>query len=416
MKRFGAAVIIGVVASVAGAGWGEAHAAKPWKGFVIGSEDGAHELRIGAQLNVDARGFPGDEADAYTDEVRIRRMRMNLRAKVFEHFSMRMLFDTADSRLQILDAVIEVRLMDELKLRIGKEKSPVSYERLQSSSTMHFLESGAAAALTNNRDIGLQLVGVLGDGLLDYQLGVWDGGPDSVSIDQNDGDGFDLAGRVSFQPFREAGLRALEGLVIGVGGSWGEVEGELDAPLLGSYRSSGRATWYRTVSGDDLATTVIADGTRMRLGGHLYWRFGPVSLFGEVVQSLQDVRLGEEAATLGNVGWVAQATWLVTCEDASWTGVKPREPFDPQDGGTGAVELAVRWSELTIDEEAFEGGFADVTRSARGARSFTAGVTWTLNPNVRLQLNWERTMFDGGAGEGDRPTEDLVGTRVQLLL
>lgn len=392
-----------------------APAPKPWKGFRLASEDGAHQLRIGGQLQVDAWGFAGDDAKAYVDEVRLRRARLSLRATVGRHYDLRLLIDTADARLQLLDAVIETTFLDELRLRVGKDKSPVSFDRLQSSTALHFLERSTTASVAPNRDLGLQLVGRIANGLVDYQIGLWDGAPDAQTIEQDFDDGFDLAGRLTLQPFVSAELPALKELLIGVSGSWGETTGTQAAPQLGSPRSSGRATWFRYLAGADLATTVIADGARVRIGGHLFWRYGPVSLFGELLQSSQDLRLGDTTGTITNTAYAAQATVLVTGDDASWNGVKPEHAFDPGAGHLGALELAVRWSALDIDDDAFDDGFADPAKSASGSSSLTVGLNWYLDAAVKLQLDYERTTFDGGAADGDRPTEHLVGARTQLI-
>lgn len=140
---------------------------KPWKGFRIASEDGAHQLRIGGQLQVDAWGFPGDDAQAYVDEIRLRRARLSLRAPVARYYDFRFLIDTADARLQILDAFFETTFLDELRLRVGKDRAPVSFDRLQSSTALHFLERSATPSLAPNRDLGLQL---------DYERTSFEGG------------------------------------------------------------------------------------------------------------------------------------------------------------------------------------------------------------------------------------------------
>jgi len=386
-----------------------------WKGFRIQSDDGAYQLRIGGQLQVDAWGFPGDEAKAYVDEVRLRRMRVNLRATVAKHYDFRLLVDFADARLQLLDAVIETTHLDELRLRVGKDKSPVSFDRLQSGTALLFLERSATTYAAPNRDLGLQLVGKIGKGLVDYQIGLWDGAPDGATVEQDSDDGFDLAGRITFQPFVGSDIAALKDLLIGASGSFGSAKGTFATPQVAAPRSSGRAAWFKFAAGTDLATTVVADGDRVRIGGHLYWRTGPISLFGEYLSSSQEVVLGDKAGKVSNTAYVAQATALLTGDDASWSGVKPNADFDPSAGTFGAVELAVRWTELTIGDTAFDDGFADPKKSARKASSLTVGLNWYLNAAVKLQLDYERTSFKEGAADGDRPTENLIGGRAQLL-
>ncbi len=391
---------------------------KPWKGFRIQSEDKAYQLRFGGQLQVDALGFAGDDADSYKDEVRIRRSRIDLRGTVARYYDVRVQLEFAASTLSLMDATLETTWLDELRLRVGKTKGPVGWDRLQSSTTMAFLERSQSATLTPNRDVGLQLVGEIGGGLLDYQVGIWNGAADGATNDVNVDDGFDFAGRLTFQPFIKADLPALEELLIGFYGSYGEVTGSATSTQLTNYRSSGRATWFRwATNSTDPALTAFADGARVRYGGHLNWQYGPVSVFGEYVASSQAVTLGDTSATVTNSAYVAQATWLLTGDDASWTGVKPKADFDPvAGGGPGGVELVLRWTALTIDDAAFDEGFASANNSAKGVQSLTVGFNWYLNQWVKLQLDYERTAFDGGAAEGeDRPVENLVGARAQLL-
>jgi len=396
----------------------KAPAPKPFGGFKIQSDDKAYALRLGGQLQVDAWGFVGDDAKAYTDEVRIRRARLSVRATVAKYYDLRLLVDFAGSAVSLLDAVFETTWLEEFRIRIGKEKQPVGWERLESDTATHFLEKSQASNLVPNRDLGLQIVGKLGGGLLDYQIGVWNGAADGATNDVDIDDNFDFDGRLTFQPFLKADLPALKELLVGFYGSFGDVHGTAAATQLANYRSSGRAQWYRwATNATDPALTAIAEGSRVRLGGHLNWQYGPVGVFGEYVQSSQDVTLGATSGTVTNSAYVAQATWLLTGDDSSWVGVKPKTEFDPTsaDGGPGGIELAVRWSALSIDEAAFDDGFASASSSAKGLQSFTVGLNWYLNFYVKLQLNWEHTTFDGGAGDGDRPTEDLVGARGQML-
>ena len=66
-------------------------------------------------------------------------------------------------------------------------------------------------------------------------------------------------------------------------------------------------------------------------------------------------------------------------------------------------------------DEAFAGGaasFANPLTSARKAKAAGIGVNWYLNQNVKWQLDYELTRFDGGAATGDRPDEKALFTRV----
>ena len=98
-----------------------------------------------------------------------------------------------------------------------------------------------------------------------------------------------------------------------------------------------------------------------------------------------------------------------------FAGVVPAVAFDPRVGGWGALELAVRYGELTVDDAAFDDGFASADASAKKLGTLTVGLNWYWNRVVKLQLNYERTSFEGGAAAGgDRATEDFLGGRLQF--
>ena len=70
-----------------------------------------------------------------------------------------------------------------------------------------------------------------------------------------------------------------------------------------------------------------------------------------------------------------------------------------------------------FDPDAFS-HFADPTKSAQEAREWGVGINWYPNRNVKLSLDYEQTVFDGGAGTttapNNRETEEDMFGRVQL--
>ena len=104
-------------------------------------------------------------------------------------------------------------------------------------------------------------------------------------------------------------------------------------------------------------------------------------------------------------------SYLLTGEDASFKGVKPKQDFDLDKGGWGAWELVARYSEINLDNDTFKdaagryaaegsantNAFADLTKSAKSAETWTLGLNWYLNNNAKVSLNYARTSFDGGA-------------------
>src|SRR5439155_578686 len=67
--------------------------------------------------------------------------------------------------------------------------------------------------------------------------------------------------------------------------------------------------------------------------------------------------------------------------------------------------------------DAFNAGLADPMVSVRRARAGTVGINWYFNKLFKLQLNYEGTVYTGGAPNGgNRPTEHLISTRFQAAI
>jgi phosphate-selective porin OprO/OprP len=120
-------------------------------------------------------------------------------------------------------------------------------------------------------------------------------------------------------------------------------------------------------------------------------------------------------ARFSGEAWQATATFTLTGERASWSGVRPREAFEPGKGKWGALELAGRVNGIEIGTESLQEGILDPTKSARKAFAWTVGLNWHLNRNVKQVVNLERTTFTGGASDGaDRPAENAFFIRTQV--
>ena len=75
--------------------------------------------------------------------------------------------------------------------------------------------------------------------------------------------------------------------------------------------------------------------------------------------------------------------------------MQPLKPFTLGGEGWGAWEVAARVSQLKLDGDTFP-LFASEGTNAREALSYSFGLNWHLNRNVKFNLNYEHTDFDGG--------------------
>jgi phosphate-selective porin OprO/OprP len=388
------------------------------EGFSLRSADGRFQFRARAYFQVDGRFFVDDDAGGTNTLFQaantfvLRRARPVLEGTVYRIFDLRLMTDFADGRAQIFDAYFEARLLPGVAIRAGKYKPPVGLERLQSATDLRFAERGLPTNLAPNRDVGLQLSGDVGGGLVSYAIGVFNGVPDLSTGDGDAADDKDFVGRLFFQPFLKT--RGLSGLGLGAGASTGIERGTLVLSGLPTYRTPGQQPLFRYRSDGTAPNTSVADGARRRLSPQGFFYTGPIGVLVEYTFSSQDVRRDTTGpARLTHHAWQVAASWFVTGERASFRSVAPRKAFDPAAGGWGAVEIAARYGELAIDPASFP-TFANPDVSAQRARSWGVGLNWHLARNVKLVVNYERSNFAGGAAGGaDRPPENFFVTRFQ---
>jgi phosphate-selective porin OprO/OprP len=221
-----------------------------------------------------------------------------------------------------------------------------------------------------------------------------------------------LGARVFAHPFKNSGADALRGLGLGVGYMGGQQNGTVAASNLPTYLTPGQQTFFAYSAG------AFANGDRTNLSPQLYYYRGPFGLFGEYAYAEQTVTRGANTQDVGSSAWQLYATWVLTGEDASYNGVNPRSPFNWKAGTWGAFDINARVSQLTVDDEAFVGSsatrLANPNASARQATDIGVSLNWYLNRNIKLQLTYDQTSFDGGApGGGDQNDEQIFFTRFQ---
>lgn len=383
-------------------------------GFSLSSADKSFQLKLRGYLQTDARFFPDDSEQKAVDTFAVRRARVIVEGTLARQFEFRVAPDFGGGKSELQDCFLDYKPAAVFNLRFGRTKIPLGMERLQSTSETFFNEAGPATALTPNYDIGVMPYGSVGKGILEYSLGVFNGAPDGASGDADSNDGKDFAARLMVNPFKNTDIAALKGLSFGVAGTIGEQEGNTTTPGLPSIRSAGQQTIFSYKTSTNLASVAYANGDRTHLAPQLYYTVGAVGLMGEYVIADQEVANGKGSDTVRMDAWQATATCVLTGESPSLKGVNPLRPFNPGSGQWGAVELAARAGELSVDDAAFKAGFADTKKSVSNARTAGVGVNWYVSRNVKFVLDYDRTTFTGGDASGDRPDENVVSARAQV--
>jgi phosphate-selective porin OprO/OprP len=374
------------------------------EGLRVRSAD-AFQIRIHGYVQEDGR-FLGTGGAPRSSTFLLRRVRPTLDGTFFRNYDFRLMADFGEGKASIQDAYLDVHVLPQLRVRVGKFRPPAGLEWLQSATTLFFGERGFASSLLPNRDIGVQVGGDLVGGAVSYAAGVFNGVPDGGSSDGDADRSKDAAGRIFVQPFRHSGIDLLSGFGLGMGATVGRQTATASAAALGGYRTPGQVSFFGYRGDGTAAGTTLAAGRRARLAPQGDYYAGPLGVIAEYVVSSQRVRRDAETALLENRAWNVVGGLVLTGENASYGGVKPRRSF-------GAVEVVGRAHALRLDRDAFP-TFADAAISARAARAWGAGVNWYLNANVRLSADYERTRFEGGSGTGDRAAERVLLTRVQV--
>ncbi len=366
-------------------------------GFFVQSNDGNYRLNLGTVVQTDGR-FSLDDPPAVTNTFAIRKARVVVAGRAGQYFDYRFMPDFGNGSPLILDAYLDVKFSKRFRMRAGKDKTPIGYELLIGDTSLLFPERSLASSLVPNRDVGFQAQGDVASGRVSYAGGVFSGIPDGVSSsgDLDINNAKDVAGRII--------LHLRGGLGLQVGGSRGSETGAVP-----SFKTSIGQTWF------GYEPSVTAAGEHDRFTPALFYYHGPIGAFAEYVRSTQVIAHAAGTASIRNHAWDVTASYVVTGDTTSDRGVRPVNPFDPNAGKWGALQLVARYSELTVDRRAFEEAFA-AQGASRRAHQYTVGVNWYPAWVVKYYVNFERTTFEQGytGGEAPRPAENVVFVRAQL--
>lgn len=394
-------------------------------GFRLRDAQTNNVIGLHAVLQLDSRWYVDHRGPfATSDTFLIRRARPIIDGTLDRDFSFLFVPDFGGSGAPtIFDAYANDSFAPWLQLQAGKFKSPLGFEELITDQYLWFAERGFPTQLIPNRDVGFMLHGDIGDGLLSYSAGALN----NVGDNRNSSNiAFDnrkaFEGRLFARPFIDTGADWLKGLGLGVGGAVGDLIGANGLPNNNGFTTDGQQpifSYYTGAGASASTANVTANGRAWRLAPQGYWHAGPLSLLGEYTISSQDLALKAggpvSSLTPQNTGWQLLGVWVLTGEDASNQGVRPRHNFNLADNHWGAFELALRYEQLHIDKAIFAEGFADPAKSVSDATSYGVGLNWLLNRNIKAMADFHYTDFTGGKAAlvTSQPAKEIL-TRLQL--
>ena len=258
--------------------------------------------------------------------------------------------------------------------RVGQSKTPVGFEGNTSSNATTFIELALPSqAVYENRRIGVDWALQRPNWLA--SLGYYGGDL------QGDNDGHTLAARVAWVPIDRVGEVLHLGLAASRERPQSSVDGNgVETPPSARLRATPEAglTPVRLVDSGALKDVDHID----RGGLEALWIDGPWSLQGEYLHARTSFEAGRQPAYSAD-GWYVFGSWVLTGESRPYRGgtvgnIVPSRPW-------GAVEVALRYSELDLDGASVAGG---------REHDWTLGANWYLGRHLRLQANYIRAFSD----------------------
>jgi phosphate-selective porin OprO/OprP len=289
---------------------------------------------------------------------------------------------------------------------------PFSLEQLGTSNAIDFMERSLANQVEGEfvpaKETGVMVFGSPMSGV-SYGLALSKGRAST----NNTVEGPDTIGRITANA---AEIMGQKGMVahFGLGYSVGTVSNFTPA----SGRTEARESSAFFTSG---STSVVRTGaTRTRQGAELAFAYGPAKLQGEYIRvSYDDTGTAAAATGTGERGLTVtyvQAVYNLTGEDHNYSNsagtfgwIKPKQAFSEK-GGLGAWQVGVRYSKLSAGE--FN---PSTTAFTNGGNALTYGLTWFVNDNARMMLNYVDTSFNSNVGTGNlaRTNERALMARAQ---
>ena len=375
-------------------------------GLWLSTSDGATHLQVHGYAQADDRMFVDTIHGEGLDTFLFRRIRPLFEGTLFNAVDFRFMPDFGQSTYQIQEAFLELKSVKFAKLRVGKFKEPIGLEVLRSDRDLTFTERSLASDLVPLRYIGAQLSGSILSDSVSYIGGYFNGSSDGSNGPFSQwSHGGEAAARIFVRPFVATGVNALHQFGIGVGGSAGHQTGS-----IAGLKTMGQTTFFK------YSSNATANGQHNRLSPQAYYYAGPLGLLGEYAISSQDVLNKSLSRRVRNEAWQVAGSVMLTGEKNAYAGVRPRNATEHARGfrRLGALELALRYSQLRIDGDAFP-LFANPKTAAQEANERAIGINWYLNRYVKFEMDYEHTAFRmASATVAPLHSENVLMNRIQL--
>jgi len=284
-------------------------------------------------------------------------------------------FDTnTTDNVSFMDWRLDIPTFYNTTLSIGKQKEPISMERLMSMTFLPMQERTVVSdALLPSRNFGAVLSGNAYNQQVTWAGGIFnDWMEDSGSISENS---TQLVGRTTWLPYLSQNKEELIHLAFGL--RYSDTKEALRYASEPEFNKSASFVDTGEINADSSLTYNIEAS----------WRKGPVWLIGEYTKNKIDANYLQNPELSG---YHVSAVYSVTGEMREYN--KKSGTFSPllvarsvEQGGWGALEVSTRWS-------VFDG--SDGGLSAGDTSIFSVGLAWWLTPKFNINFNYRWIELD----------------------
>jgi phosphate-selective porin OprO/OprP len=440
--------------------------------FTLESANGRNSIGLTGRMHfdyrdsdIDGRGELGggrtDDRDtaSLADQFELRRARIGVKGKFAKDFKYEIVTNlpgTASLDVGFLDFA----KYEQVQVRVGKFKQPFGLEELISSNNISMMERSYLDQTVPGKKQGLQIMGTPRTGMT-YAASVFQ--QNDTERDMSADGKSSMAGRATLNFAEIMGNKEMV-VHVGIAGldstyaigtsSTSQTSSTIAASdtqrgSISSFRSAGRGLnniFRGQVNGEACNAAIVAASCPSEYQAQVKQRAyglegifatGPFKLMGEYSDGDYKGTQGANAVSYDTKTYYLETGYFITGEkyaDSYKGGVfssfKPKNEFDLDKGNLGAIELAFRAEGFDVDNSQVSGGRLQgnlsqyssgktneysASGATSGAKTYTAGIRWILNPNMIIKANYAQTNLDNNLAPLDVASATAVIDKERLL-
>lgn len=399
-------------------------------GFLFATEDDELQLKVRGMIQADSRFYSQASQLPLNNAFVVPRSRLYFDGRVTKPIQYQISVQDAYGAIALLNAYLNISFDDRLQFRIGRFKTPFTYEfyKLNVYNQIGLERSIFNVNFQANRQIGGMAWGELFDKRAEYAVGVFDGPRNSY---QDFNNAKDVMAFVNFKPFETKADSPLRDLNIGGSIDYGYQDNPLNPSVMRTNQQPSTTNLALNDGTNTSSLPFLAFNNNVRERGlrslgelHLAYYHQGLSLLASWDTGIEHYAIngaGHQPVSVPVNGYFVQAAYLITGETIRERAmVDPIHPFDLRPGkfGWGAIEPNVRFSTVHVGNQIFSGGLADPNLWTNQVNLIDVGVNWYLNKYVRVFVDWEHAIFGDPVffhtGPQLQTKSDLFWARLQL--